>query len=73
MVSLLLDCVTIEQRTDIITAPPFFADHSAAIYVKIGDKPQRVGTFGVMHPTVLKNFELPFPVSAMEIELEWFL
>jgi phenylalanyl-tRNA synthetase beta chain len=32
-----------------------------------------VGTFGVMHPTVLKNFELPFPVSAMEIELEWFL
>ncbi|THW70470.1 phenylalanyl-tRNA synthetase beta chain [Aureobasidium pullulans] len=53
--------------------PTFFAGHSAAIYVKIGDKPQRVGTFGVMHPTVLKNFELPFPVSAMEIELEWFL
>jgi len=73
MVSLLLDCVTIEQRTDIITDPTFFAGHSAAIYVKIGDKPQRVGTFGVMHPTVLKNFELPFPVSAMEIELEWFL
>ncbi|KAH0363796.1 phenylalanyl-tRNA synthetase beta chain, partial [Aureobasidium melanogenum] len=53
--------------------PTFFAGHSAAIYVKFGDKPQRVGTFGVMHPTVLKNFELPFPVSAMEIELEWFL
>ncbi|THZ11118.1 phenylalanyl-tRNA synthetase beta chain [Aureobasidium pullulans] len=53
--------------------PTFFAGHSAAIYVKIGEKPQRVGTFGVMHPTVLKNFELPFPVSAMEIELEWFL
>lgn len=73
MVSLLLNCILNGQRTDIITDPTFFAGHSAAIYVKIGDKPQRVGTFGVMHPTVLKNFELPFPVSAMEIELEWFL
>lgn len=45
--------------------PTFFAGHSAAIYIKVGDKAQRVGTFGIMHPTVLKNFELPFPVSAL--------
>lgn len=53
--------------------PTFFAGHSAAIYIKIGDKAQRVGTFGIMHPTVLKNFELPFPVSALELQLEPFL
>lgn len=52
--------------TDFTRADPtFFAGHSAAIYIKIGDKAQRVGTFGIVHPTVLKNFELPFPVSAL--------
>lgn len=47
--------------------PTFFAGHSAAIYIKLGEsnKAQRIGTFGIMHPTVLKNFELPFPVSAL--------
>ena len=45
--------------------PTFFSGHSAAIYLKVGDKPQRIGTFGILHPTVLKNFELPFPVSAL--------
>lgn len=53
--------------------PTFFVGHSAAIYIKIGEKAQRVGTFGIVHPTVLKNFELPFPVSALELQLEPFL
>ena len=39
--------------------PTFFAGHAAAIYLKVGDKPQKIGSFGIMHPTVLKHFELP--------------
>lgn len=56
-----------------MTEPTFFKGHAAAIYLKIGDKPQKIGSFGMLHPTVLKNFELPFPVSALEVNLEVFL
>ncbi|TLD36629.1 Phenylalanyl-tRNA synthetase class IIc beta subunit archae/euk cytosolic [Venturia nashicola] len=52
----------------------YFHGHSAALNIQIDGKVQkRVGEFGVLHPTVLKNFELPFPVSALEINLEVFL
>jgi phenylalanyl-tRNA synthetase beta chain len=30
----------------------------------------KVGLFGVLHPTVLANFELQFPVSALHLDLE---
>lgn len=32
-----------------------------------------VGTFGVLHPKVLANFELSYPVSVVEINIEPFL
>lgn len=51
----------------------FLTGHAAAIYAKLADKPVKLGSFGILHPTVLKNFELPFPVSALEINLEVFL
>lgn len=31
-----------------------------------------VGSFGVVHPEVLDNFEMAFPVSALEMTLEPF-
>lgn len=31
-----------------------------------------VGSFGVVHPEVLDNFEMAFPVSALELNLEPF-
>lgn len=37
----------------------FLAGHAAAVYLKLDGKPQVIGSFGVLHPTVLKNFELP--------------
>ena len=33
---------------------------------------QEVGSFGVLHPEVLENFNIPFPTSAVEIKLEPF-
>ena len=36
-------------------------------------EPIRIGTFGILHPTVLKHFELPFPTSTLELDLEVFL
>ena len=32
----------------------------------------RIGKFGVIHPEVLSNFDIPFPVSALELNIEPF-
>jgi phenylalanyl-tRNA synthetase beta chain len=33
----------------------------------------RVGTFGILHPQVLKNFDIQYPSSVMELDLEHLL
>jgi phenylalanyl-tRNA synthetase beta subunit len=33
-------------------------------------KPQKIGTFGVLHPEVLKAYDIAFPSSALEMDLE---
>ena len=32
----------------------------------------RIGKFGVIHPEVLSNFDIPFPVAALELNIEPF-
>lgn len=56
-----------------IDEPTFFAGHAAAIYLRVGGKQVRIGEFGILHPTVLDKFELRYPVSTLEINLEVFL
>ncbi|KAH9834265.1 phenylalanyl-tRNA synthetase beta chain [Teratosphaeria destructans] len=52
----------------------YLAGHAAAIFLQIaGKEAARIGTFGILHPTVLKHFELPFPTSTLEINIEPFL
>lgn len=51
----------------------FFKGHAAAIWVRIAGKTVRVGEFGILHPTVLEKFDLRYPVSTLEINLEVFL
>ena len=33
----------------------------------------QVGEFGVVHPEVLAAFDVPYPVSALELDLEPFI
>ncbi|KAK0720102.1 hypothetical protein B0H67DRAFT_484225 [Lasiosphaeris hirsuta] len=56
-----------------INEPTFFNGRAAAIYVRLGGKVQRIGEFGVLHPTVLEKFDLRYPVSTLEVNLEVFL
>lgn len=56
-----------------IDEPTFFAGHAAAIYLRLDGKQARIGEFGILHPTVLEKFELRYPVSTLEINLEVFL
>ncbi|RYP77708.1 hypothetical protein DL770_007054 [Monosporascus sp. CRB-9-2] len=51
----------------------FFAGRAAAVYLRLGGKAVRVGEFGILHPTVLEKFELRYPVSTLEINLNVFL
>jgi len=53
--------------------PTYFPGHAASIHVRIGEKEQVIGTFGILHPTVLEKYELKYPVSAVEINIEAFL
>lgn len=51
----------------------FFPGHAASIHVKVGGKEHVIGVFGILHPTVLEKFELKYPVSTLEINIEVFL
>ncbi|KAH8195463.1 hypothetical protein TruAng_010362 [Truncatella angustata] len=51
----------------------FFEGRVAAIYLRLNGKATRIGEFGILHPTVLENFDLRYPVSIVEINLEVFL
>lgn len=33
---------------------------------------QEIGLLGILHPTVLEKFEIPYPCSALEFTLEPF-
>ncbi|RMZ80062.1 hypothetical protein DV737_g3133, partial [Chaetothyriales sp. CBS 132003] len=51
----------------------FFPGHAASIHVLIAGKEHKIGVFGILHPTVLEKFDLKYPVSTLEIDLEVFL
>lgn len=56
------------------TVPSYFPGRGAQIVVeREGSEKVVVGSFGVLHPKVLSNFELVFPVSVLELNVEPFL
>lgn len=50
--------------------PAFFGELGAADVICYG---KRIGVFGVVHPEVLKNFEIPYPCGALEFDLSPFV
>ena len=60
----------IEEKDD----PTFFPGHAASIHLRLGgQKSQVIGVFGILHPTVLEKFELKYPISTLEMNIEIFL
>lgn len=51
----------------------FLPGHAASIKINLAGKNHTIGVFGILHPTVLHKFELPYPVSTVEFNLEVFL
>ncbi|KAI1755743.1 phenylalanyl-tRNA synthetase [Xylaria castorea] len=51
----------------------FFPGRAAGVYLgKVGES-RRIGEVGVLHPEVLEKFEIRYPVSVLELNLEVFL
>ena len=53
--------------------PTFFPGRCADVMlVKKGEEgtPKKIGTFGVLHPEVLKAYDIAYPTSALEMDLE---
>lgn len=49
--------------------PTFFPGRQAAVFAR----DQQVGRFGIVHPEVLAAFDIPYPVAALELNLEPFV
>ncbi|KAI1432435.1 phenylalanyl-tRNA synthetase [Xylaria sp. CBS 124048] len=57
-----------------IFEPTFFPGRAAGIYLGREDgESRRIGEIGVLHPEVLEKFEIKYPVSVLELNLEVFL
>ena len=53
--------------------PTFFEGHAAQIHLRMAGREHVIGMFGILHPTVLDKFELRYPVSTLEVNVEVFL
>ncbi|KAI1741891.1 phenylalanyl-tRNA synthetase [Xylaria scruposa] len=51
----------------------FFPGRAAGVYLGKEGEGRRIGELGVLHPEVLEKFEIKYPVSVLELNLEVFL
>ncbi|RYC56163.1 hypothetical protein CHU98_g10051 [Xylaria longipes] len=56
-----------------ISDSTFFPGRAAGVYLGKAGESRRVGEIGVLHPEVLEKFEIRYPVSVLELNLEVFL
>lgn len=56
-----------------IDEPTWFPGHAAAIFLRLNGKTEQVGQFGIVHPSVNEAFDIKYPVSALEFNMEAFL
>jgi len=53
-----------------LDSPTFFPGRAAAVVLTRDGADETIGHLGVVHPLVLHNFDLDFPTSALELNLE---
>jgi len=53
--------------------PSYFPGRCAAIDLHDKGKVRQIGVFGILHPDVLKAYDVDFPCTAMEFQLSPFL
>lgn len=53
--------------------PTFLKGHAASVNLRVGSKHHVIGVFGILAPSVLKYYDLSYPVSTLELNIEVFL
>ncbi len=75
----IVGCVLVMQRityyipttkTKKQQVPTFFPGRQAEIFIHKGT--QRIGVFGIVHPDVLAAYDIKYPTSALELDIEPF-
>ncbi|GAW26081.1 putative phenylalanyl-tRNA synthetase [Rosellinia necatrix] len=57
-----------------ISDSTFFPGRAAGVYLgKEGGESRRIGEIGILHPEVLEKFDIRYPVSVLEINLDVFV
>ena len=56
-----------------LDSPTFFEGHAANIHLRVCGKAAVIGQFGILHPAVLEKFDLRYPVSVLEFNVEQLL
>ncbi|KAH3083740.1 hypothetical protein KXW28_001847 [Aspergillus fumigatus] len=69
----IFECSDVAFKDLTLEQPTYFPGHAASIHLRIAGKDHVIGAFGILHPTVLEKYELKYPVSTLEINIEAFL
>ncbi|KAK5072122.1 phenylalanine--tRNA ligase subunit beta [Lithohypha guttulata] len=67
------DANSMQYWIEEVDDPTFYEGHAANIVLQVRDKKTVIGKFGILHPTVLEKFELRYPVSVLELNVEVFM
>ncbi|KAE8709654.1 putative phenylalanine--tRNA ligase beta subunit [Hibiscus syriacus] len=82
------DVVLLDEKKDVVMGTPFVpVGDKSGYYIELSDEPEflsgrqakiiykgrRIGIFGIVHPEVLNNFDIPDPCSFVELDIENFL
>ena len=59
--------------SEVVGDKTFLEGHAANVHLRMGGREEVVGRFGILHPNVLERFELRYPVSTLEVNVEVFL
>ncbi|KAK4773371.1 hypothetical protein SAY87_028390 [Trapa incisa] len=82
----LIHCL-VDRIMEVVGAPFVAVGDNLGYYIKLSEEPEflpgrqasiiyrgkRIGTFGIVHPEVLNNFDIPDPCSFVELNIESFL
>ncbi|KAK8569417.1 hypothetical protein V6N13_046474 [Hibiscus sabdariffa] len=76
----------VDRTMEVMGAPFVSSPDKSGYYIEVSDEPEfllgrqakiiykgrRIGIFGIVHPEVLNNFDIPDPCSFLELNIEYF-
>ncbi|OLL24582.1 Phenylalanine--tRNA ligase beta subunit [Neolecta irregularis DAH-3] len=67
------DCSDYGYWIEPVSNDTYFPGRAATVHLRNENGAMQIGNFGILHPEVLEKFELTYPCSSLEMDLEYFL